>query len=237
MYGKERLQAKGRHGGGQTQTSGNQGPGRVPSPAGAAAVALLSQTLNPARWRPRPGELLTLQRTIGNRAVMALLPQTVQRRTLTDHAEKLAYGNVLKAATSRSTTAGTANVLNGLGGIPGALQQKVRDVVTLILNVNTNLRAGNTTDLYESGEITAKQFRMSHNNDQNWLPAVAAPGGTGDLAQDAWAVYSTTQYAEITVDSSWRLVWDINNNVVYLTLHYDNDGTHSPFFEIQGLAL
>ena len=70
---------------------------------------------------------------------MTLLPQPVQRKTLTDHAEKIAYANVLKAATSKSTTAGTANVLNGLGGIPGALQQKVRDVVALILSVNATL--------------------------------------------------------------------------------------------------
>lgn len=192
-------------------------------------------------------QVLALQRRVGNAGAMAnvdRLPAVAaalaQRKTLTDHAEKAAYGKVLAASTSVSTTKGTPNVLAGVAGIPQPWQTLVQQVVAKVNTVNTALNApGAGNDLWQDGGAGADLVRTPHDNREGWLANpttyVAAPGFSAAIA--AWGAAIGERYIELTVDSSWRLVWDLNTNTVYLTLHYDNDGTHSPFFRINGLQL
>jgi len=187
-----------------------------------------------------------LQRSIGNRATIGYLssldaasPPVVQRKIFTKDSEKLDYAKVLRATKSKSKVKGTPNVLTGVGGIPQPFQTKVQTAVTKMNTINTALNApGAGTDVWEDGGATADLVRTPHDNRDGWLAnptAYVAPAGAS-AAIAAWGATFDQRYLELTVDSSWRVVWDLNTNTAFLTLHYDHDGTYSPFFLISGLT-
>jgi hypothetical protein len=190
-------------------------------------------------------QVLALQRSIGNGATIAYLNRlrtggspTVQRKTLTDHKEKAAYRTVLGACTSISTSRGTQNVLPGIAGIPQPWQGKAQAAVVKMNTVNAALNTpGAGNNVWTDGGATADLVRTPHDNRDGWLanPTAYVPPAGASAAIAAWGAQFGERYIELTVDSSWRLVWDLNTNSVYLTLHYDNDGSHSPFFLITGL--
>ncbi len=198
--------------------------------------------------------ILRLQRTIGNQATQSFLqranvqlasaltstlPGIINRKKLTDHNEKIQYNAVLTAASTKSKTKGTSNTIT-VNGIPGDTGQKTRAAIAYVKKLNDALRAGIINDLWDDKDA-GSWIRTLHKNDENWLPALQNPDGqSGNTVEDAWANYYqeyNSQYAEVTVDSNWRLVYDFVNDNVYMTLHYDNDGTHSPFFHITDAAV
>lgn len=160
---------------------------------------------------------------------------TLQLKLITDETALGVFKKLLERSSSTADSAPGHHVLAGVNSLPNDLKADVNKTIASVGAVCATLRGNNPPDFWETKYYDT--WRSGHRNDGGWLAAHDIDVvDTGDAARNAYWAASESRYIELTITGTWRLLWDVSTNVVYLTPHYEDDGSHSPFFLLTGLS-